>query len=95
MKIVAEIDCESRHCDNCSAMILKHGNNLCTVYNKVLRETGRGVLRCKQCMESEQEYKKLDSLRTCETCRRGPQNKCVQRKYCTRAWGKEGDLWES
>ena len=95
MKIIAEIDCEKRHCNNCSAIRLSlRGNIMCTVYNKALRETGRGVLRCQKCMDSEQAYKKLESLKTCDNCKNGPLRKCMRIKQCSNGWGSE-NLWES
>jgi hypothetical protein len=88
--IMVDVDCEQRHCGDCKNMIWLH----CNIFDDNLRETCRGVLRSKQCMEAEQKYKKLQALKTCNNCKSGPSRKCQNIKDCTRGWGDVADLWE-
>ena len=92
MKIIAEISCEVRHCGGCSHVSDGY-DCFCYRFLIKLRHTGRGILRCKQCMESEQEYKKLDALKTCDNCKKGPLRKCAKIKDCVNGYGDD-DLWE-
>ena len=98
MKIIAEIDCESRHCGRCPVLddvcFYYHSGKYCYLYESTLRETGRGVLRCKKCMDAEQAHEKLESLKTCNNCTSGPMFKCEKIKDCSKGWGTE-NLWES
>ena len=91
MKIIAEISCDVRHCGCCEWKSLSE--DYCCFFGKILRRTSVGVLRCKQCLADEQEYKKLDAIKTCDNCKKGPGCKCVDIRYCSRGWGDD-DLWE-
>jgi hypothetical protein len=91
VKIVTKIDCDERHCGECDEFCA--GIDHCNMFDRGLRRTGRGVLRCKQCMEAEQEYKKLDALKKCYNCVSGPFHMC--KTWCVRSgwnWYTD-DLW--
>lgn len=81
VRIVTEIECEERHCGECNEK--SNTYDCCLFFDRNLRRTGRGLLRCKQCMEAEQEYKKLDALKKCSNCVSGPFHKC--KNLCVRS----------